>query len=154
MYPAPCVSAGRKSRTNMVECCWLRTVALRPQVTRATVFICVTRRTSKYQTARTLFGHVSDSKRLQRWFTSVVWTCRRLHKTRWISLLNATIHAVSKRCVHIIGTSAVRSMMHSILVTKTTSEILTDVNKIRPWGIFTSDLCEVPPKSWTIIKSI
>ena len=140
MYPAPCVSAGRKSRTNTVECCWLRTVALRPQVTRATVFICVTRQTSKCQTARTLFGHVSDSKRLQRWFTSVVWTCRRLHKTRWISLLNATIHAVSKRCVHIIGTSAVRSMMHSILVTKTTSGILTDVNKIRPWGIFTSDL--------------
>ena len=116
MYPAPCVSAGRKSRTNMVECCWLRTVALRPQVTHATASICVTRRTSKYQTARTLFGHVNGSKRLQRWFTSVVWIPPNLHKTRWISLLNATIHAVSKRCVHIIGTSAVRSMMHNTRV--------------------------------------
>ena len=140
MYPVPCVSAGRKSRTNTVECCLQHTARQLPQVTRATASICVTRRTSKYQTARTLFGRVNDSKRLQRWFTSVVWIPPNLHKTRWISLLNATIHAVSKRCVHIIGTSAVRSMMHSILVTKTTSEILTDVNKIRPWGIFTSDL--------------
>ena len=116
MYPAPCVSVVRKSRTSTVECCWLRTVALRPQVTRATASICVTRQTSTCQTARTLFGHVNDSKRLQKWFTSVVWTCRRLPKTRWISLLNATIHAVSKRCVHIIGTSAVRSMMHNTRV--------------------------------------
>ena len=116
MYPAPCVSAGRKSRTNTVECCLQHTARQLPQVTRATVFICVTRRTSKYQTARTLFGHVNGSRRLQGWFASVVWIPPNLHKTRWISLLNATIHAVSKRCVHIIGTSAVRSMMHNTRV--------------------------------------
>ena len=128
MYPAHCVSVERKSRTNTVECCLQHTARQLPQVTRATVFICVTRRTSKYQTARTLFGHVNGSRRLQGWFTSVVWTCRRLPKTRWISLLNATIHAVSKRCVHIIGTSVVRSMMHNTRATKVTTENPTDVD--------------------------
>lgn len=132
MYPAPCVSVVRKSRTNTVECCWLRTVVLQPQVTRATVSIYVTNQTLRSRILQMLFGLVSDSKRLQKWFTSVVWTCRRLPKTKGTSLLSATIHAVSRRCVHIIGTSAVRSTMHSILVTKATSEILTDVNKIRP----------------------
>ena len=132
MYPAPCVSVVRKSRTNMVECCWLRTARQQPQVTRATASICVTRQTSKNQTARTLFGHVNGSKRLQGWFVSAVWTCRRFPKTKGTSLLSATIHMVSKRCAPIIGTSAVTSTMHSILVTKATSEILTGVNKIRP----------------------
>lgn len=116
MYPVPCVSAGRKIRTNTVECCLQHIARQQPQVTRATASICVTRRTSKCQTARTPFGHVNGSRRLQGWFASVVWIPPNCHKTRWISLLNATIHAVSKRCVHIIGTSAVRSMMHSIRV--------------------------------------
>ena len=116
MYPAPCVSVEKKSRTNTVECCLQHTAKRRPQVTRATASICVTRQTSKCQTARTLFGHVNGSRRLQGWFASVVWIPPNLHKTRWISLLNATIHAVSKRCVHIIGTSAVRSMMHNTRV--------------------------------------
>ena len=132
MYPAPCVSVVRKSRTNTVECCWLHTVVLQPQVTRATVSIYVTNRTLQSRILQLLFGLVSDSKRLQRWFASVVWTCRRLPKTKGTSLLSAAIHMVSKRCAPIIGTSAVTSTMHSILVTKATSEILTDVNKIRP----------------------
>ena len=112
-------------------------------MTRATVSIYVTNRTLRSRILQMLFGLVSDSKRLQRWFASVVWTCRRLPKTRWTLLHSATTHAVSRRCVHIIGTSAVRSTMHSILVTKATSEILTDVNKIRPWGIFTSGLWHI-----------
>ena len=116
MYPAPCVSVVRKSRTSTAECCWLRTVALQPQVIRATAFICVTRPTSKYQTARILFGRGNGSKWLQGWFVSAVWTCRRFPKTKGTSLLSATTHAVSRRCAPIIGTSAVKSMMHSILV--------------------------------------
>ena len=122
MYPAPCVSVERKNRTSTVECCWLRTVALQPQVILATVSIYVTNRTLRSRILQLLFGLVSDSKRLQRWFASVVWTCRRLPKTRWISLLNATIHVVSRRCVHIIGTSAVRSTMHNTRVAKATAE--------------------------------
>ena len=132
MYPAHYANAAKKSRTRTAGCCLRRTDAQRPPAIRATVSICVTRPTSKYRTARILFGRVNGSKRLQGWFVSAVWTCRRFPKTKGTSLLSATIHMVSKRCAPIIGTSAVTSPMHSILVTKATSEILTGVNKIRP----------------------
>ena len=54
-------------------------------MTRATVSIYVTNRTLRSRILQLLFGLVSDSKLLQRWFASVVWTSPRSPKTRWPS---------------------------------------------------------------------
>ena len=113
MYPAHYANAARKSRTRTEGCCLQPIGARQPQVTRAIVSICVTKRTSRSRTAQMRRGRVSAFKELLRWFMTAVETYRRFHKISKRSWLNVTFRVARKPCGRGIGKSAVKSGMYN-----------------------------------------